>query len=444
MDQDKKGGARRPHLTNEQRIRIKLMLDEGRSLKEIARALGKSHTTISREIRSRSIESREGASGRVTNRCVHRESCELTQICEDRPDCTRRCPACNRCNLVCPRFEEEHRPGLLKAPYVCNGCKKEHRCTLVKRRYSPRKAQADYEATPRDSRSGANITTAQVNDLWRILRPLLNQGQSLHHIHANNPDVFTISVETMYRYAAIGLPGALRGDMPRACMLRPRKAKTAEHKVDRLCREGRAYADLEAFLLACPGVRPVQMDSVAGRVGGKVLLTIMFPALDFMLAFLRERNNARTVAEVFAFLRRLLGADAGNPAPFARLFPCILTDNGSGFSDPAAIEGPGREFTRIFYRDPMMSNQKAQCERNHEFIRMILPKGTSFDSLTQDDVNLMMSHVNSYSRPSLGDCAPIDLFRSCFGPRLLEALGIRRIPSNEIVLKPGLLAKKTS
>ena len=441
MDQDKKKGVTRPHLTNEQRVLIKIMLDEGRSLKQIAKAVGKSHSTISREIRSRSIESLRVAPWRVPNRCVHRRECKSAQLCADRPGCTRRCSACRRCNSICPRFVEERCPALARAPYVCNGCKLERDCTLRKRFYSPRKAQEDYEATLRDSRSGANMTTDEVRSLWGLLAPLLARGQSLHHAYVNNRDRFTVGEKTLYGYVNSGLLGALRGDMPRACALRPRKAKPAEHKVDRRCREGRGYDDYRVFLAEHPGVRPVQMDSVVGRVGGKVLLTVMFPAQDFMLAFLRERNDARSVADVFAFLRRTLGATAGNPGPFSRLFPCILTDNGSEFSDPVAIEGPGREFTRIFYCDPMMSNQKSQCERNHEFVRMILPKGTSFDSLTQDDVNLAMSHVNSYSRPSLGDCAPVDLFGACFGDRLAGDLGIRRIPSNEIVLKPRLLQK---
>ena len=89
----------------------------------------------------------------------------------------------------------------------------------------------------------------------------------------------------------------------------------------------------------------------------------------------------------------------------------------------------------------MKSNQKSQCERNHEFIRMVLPKGTTFDNLTQADVDLMMSHINSYARPSLGDCTPFDLFEACFGKGLLKKLGIRKIPANEIILNPDLLKK---
>ena len=70
---------------------------------------------------------------------------------------------------------------------------------------------------------------------------------------------------------------------------------------------------------------------------------------------------------------------------------------------------------------------------------MVLPKGTSFDNLSQTDVNLMMSHVNSYSRPVLNDKSPFDLFAFAYGPDILGKLGISSIPPNEIILKPTLI-----
>ncbi|MBO6167739.1 MAG: hypothetical protein J6P13_05250, partial [Kiritimatiellae bacterium] len=87
-------------------------------------------------------------------------------------------------------------------------------------------------------------------------------------------------------------------------------------------------------------------------------------------------------------------------------------------------------------------------ERNHEFIRLVLPKGshyflpTSFDSLTQDDVDLMMSHINSYVRESANDKTLYDLMTRKFGVEFADLFNIRRIPANDIVLKPSLLGIK--
>ena len=178
------------------------------------------------------------------------------------------------------------------------------------------------------------------------------------------------------------------------------------------------------------------MDSVIGRVGGKVLLTLMFTWCGFMLAFLRDRNDSQSVIDVFGRLWTAAGAER-----FRRLFPVLLTDNGSEFSNPTALEldPEGNRRTRVFYCDPRATNQKARIERNHEFLRMVFPKGTSFDNLSQADVDLTMSHVNSYSRPTLEDKSPFALFAFAYGADFPGHLGIRKIAPNEIHLKPALI-----
>ena len=185
-------------------------------------------------------------------------------------------------------------------------------------------------------------------------------------------------------------------------------------------------------------VSSVEMDTVIGRVGGKVLLTMMFKSCDLMLAFIRERNTSQSVIDIFNALYERLGEQC-----FTELFPVILTDNGSEFSNPKALEvdEDGVIRTRIFYCDPYASFQKPNVELNHEFIRRILPKGTSFDSLTQADTDLMMSHINSYSRDKLNGKSPLDLFSLLYGSDTLEKLGQIRIEANEILLKPLLLKK---
>lgn len=99
----------------------------------------------------------------------------------------------------------------------------------------------------------------------------------------------------------------------------------------------------------------------------------------------------------------------------------------------------GAPRSRLFYCDPCASWQKGRVERNHEFLRLLLPRGSSFDGLTQADVDKVLSHVNSYSRPALNDKAPFDLFAFTYGVDLLTQLGLQRIPADRIVLKPSLL-----
>jgi IS30 family transposase len=417
-------------------LEIERALKQGSSFKKIAAKISKHPSSIAREILGRRTPSNKGAFGRITNRCISRRSCNRQQLCLDKPDCLRRCTTCHLCNTACSHFVEETCSRLEAPPYVCNGCKDESKCVLHKQYYLHHLASRHYREHLVLSREGANITEEELLAIDALVSPLIRKGQSLHHILVNNPDRFSVNEKTLYRYVAGGLLRAKNGDMPRVCTLRPRARKPVEHKVDTGCRIGRTYADYQAFTAAAPDLRVVEMDSVIGRVGGKALLTLMFPWCGLMLAFLRDLNDSKSVSEVFARLWLLAG-----PVLFRQLFPVLLGDNGSEFSNPKALEldPDGNPRTRVFYCDPRATNQKARIERNHEFIRMVLPKGSAFDRLEQADVNRMMSHINSYSRPALGDRAPLDLFAFVHGVGILEALGLHKIAPNDIVLKPRLI-----
>jgi IS30 family transposase len=431
--------AGKKHLTGSERMQIENHLKEGASLKQIALKLGRSASTISREVKARALPSDKGAPYRVRNRCVSRGGCEKRYRCGDlKPNCTKLCRSCNTCNAVCDEFVEEVCWRLSESPYVCNGCLDERQCVLGKKYYINRKAHEAYREMLVESRAGANITEGELLSLDAFISPLIMKGQSVHHIVANNPDQFNVSEKTIYRYVDGSLLKARNIDMPRVCRIRPRRKKPMEHKVDSKCRIGRTLVDFHAFKSKTP-VPAVEMDSVLGRIGGKVLLTLMFKSCDLMLAFIRGRNTSQSVIDIFDMLYELLGADC-----FKSLFKVCVGDNGSEFSNPRLLEhdAQGNRRTHVFYCDAYASYQKPNVELNHEFIRKVLPKGTSFDNLTQNDISLMMSHINSYSREKLQDKSPFDVFSFLYGNGILEKLGIKKIPPNDIVLRPSLLRKQ--
>ena len=53
-------------------------------------------------------------------------------------------------------------------------------------------------------------------------------------------------------------------------------------------------------------------------------------------------------------------------------------------------------------------DKKDQLKKNHEFIRYILPKGSSFKNITQEDCNLIMNNINSLCRNSLKGKSPYE------------------------------------
>lgn len=78
----------------------------------------------------------------------------------------------------------------------------------------------------------------------------------------------------------------------------------------------------------------------------------------------------------------------------------------------------------------------------HEMIRRVIPKGVSFDHLTQEDIDLMMSHINSYTRKKLNNRSAHQLFSTIHGEDVLAKLNQKLIPANEINLTPSLLEQR--
>ena len=431
--------AKQKHLNNDERSLIEDSLREGKSLKIIALLLGKSTSTISREIKKHAVCSNKSAQFRIPNRCIYKRSCKKDNLCEDKPNCNRKkCSTCNQCNSVCSDFVEEVCSKLEKPPYVCNGCDDEHNCILRKQYYLHKTAQASYKETLVVSREGVNISENELLQLDKFISPLIKKGQSVHHIISNNPDELNCSEKSIYRYVNANLLAARNIDMPRVCRIKPRKTKPVECKVDKKCRIGRTYEDYKSYLENHPDTSIVEMDTVEGKKGGKVLLTLIFKNTGFMPAFLRDNKTSKSVIDVFNNLYKVLGKEI-----FEKIFPVILTDNGTEFSNPSALEfaDDGTRRTRIFYCNSYSPYQKPSVENNHEFIRKILPKGYSFDNLTQDDVDLMMNHINSYSREKLNDKSPHLTFSFLYGEYIINLLGAKIVPSNDIILRPGLLKK---
>ena len=431
-------------LTFEDRLTIEKGLRENKSFGAISKEIGKDRTTVAKEIKKYAYDLKSGYSSYPYNACIHRISCKAKKICGS--SCTRstayKCSVCNKCNDNCPDFAEEICQGRFKPPYVCNGCEQYGRCTLKKYIYNAEDAHLQFCENLSESRTG--IMAAE-SDLFRInalVTPLIKQGQSIHQIYINHADELMCSEKTLYNYIDARLFEVRNIDLPRKVRYRPRYKKP-EFKVDKGCRIGRNYQDFQKYLENNPETTIVQMDTVIGEAGGKCLLTIHFVETSLMLAFLRDANTSKSVIDVYNALDKALG-----PELFNKLFPVILTDNGSEFSNPKAIEyresfmgGNTRHRTNIYYCDPSRPYEKGAIEVNHELIRRVLPKGTSFNKLTQQDIFLMMDHINSYKRKKLNNRSPYEAFSFYYGEDVLKKLGCRQIPADSIILKPGLLKK---
>lgn len=425
------------HMTLSDRIAIEQGLLERLSFREIAAVIGKDATTVAKEVK-RAIGYKKKDAWTVD--CKHAAGCRISNLCCG-TDCTSFCKECNAviCTEVCRRWKPAYCELLEHPPYVCNGCSSRLQCHLEKKVYRAKDAQRMYEKKLSNSRKGINMTREELLQLNALVSPLILQHQSLSHIYATHADEIGISRATLYKYIAEGYLDAKTMDLPRKIRYKRRKKAKNPSSINYKYRSGRTYRHFENFVEEHPELEIVEMDTVKGsRQKGPCLLTLLFRSSNLMLLFLLPECTMGAVIRQFNAITEAIGLDA-----FRRTFPILLTDNGPEFKDSAGIEtAPSGEWrTRLFYCDPQQTNQKSRLERNHEYIRYIIPKGVSMHWLTKDQVQLMMNHINNTKRDSLNGHSPFEVASLLIKKEVLDSFGLVYVSPDQVQLNPALFKK---
>lgn len=428
-----KSNVKGKHLTIHDRTYIQEAISYGHSLNEISNYLGKDSTTISKEVKKNRIfkENKSEFKGG----CANRKTCKITNLCND--SCKEFCKSCRSLNCMrkCSSFKRKTCKRIMRFPHVCNGCEVRTNCRLDKYRYSAKHAEASYRDKLETSRQGINTTQTELKALDDLISPLILKGQPITHIYANHKHEIMCSERTLYNYIDLRLLAVRNIDLRRKVKYKPRKSnKTPKEK--KTHRIGKSYIDFCAYMTENADTEVIEMDTVYGRKGGKVLLTLFFRRSSLMAAILLDRCTQECVTEAFNKIYDEVGPDV-----FKASCPIFLTDNGSEFLNPDAIEYDlnGDQRTKVFFCDPMASYQKGQLEKNHGFIRYVLPKGRSFDHLNQEKITLLMNHINSVSRKGLNNNTPFKLAQRHLDQKLLDALSFKEIHPDEVHLKEELL-----
>ena len=399
---------------HDDRINLQAAIAKDWTLAQTARLLRKSRSTVYREI---------------LNNLTYRD-CRHT--CSH---CRKSCPQAERPTFQhgrCPLFEAYQCERWRSWPYCCNGCPESQYCTDRKRFYDCVDANALSIGKRHEPRVFKGISDDDVARMDSVVSEGVLRGQSLHHIWESDATLRGICCErTVRRYVYAGYLSVKAHQLPRYVRF-SHEYDYSEKKpanVERML--GRTYSDYGKWVEAHPDANLWQYDSVEGKATDRqAILTITYPEFRFQFGYLISKGNARSVLRKLKGLRKLLGAD------YAGAFGCNLSDNGPEFARFHEIEGWG---VRCFFTNPYRSTDKASCERNHEFIRYVIPKGRSLDGLTQEKVGLLFSHINSYVRGSNENRTPYDLMAARFGEGFMEAIGIKHIPAKDVLLKPSLL-----
>lgn len=413
------------HLTESHRIKIEHYLNENYSYRKIAELLNVNVSTISREVK-RNIRTYSISNHMVIVECIHKDNCERLKGSSKSKMCSINCPDYEL--RKCDRFSTKN------AKPVCNSCPNNAKCKLARKKYIANVANNKYELRI-ILRPKIRITQEQFDFINKLFSEKMTKGQSISVIYQNHKDEIMISENTVRNYLKRGLLNSNQLDMIRPRFTANKSVKRRVIKnVDLL--NGRTYEDYINYTKE-KDILIVQLDTVVGKlVDNKKILTIHWPSFHFQIGILLEKLSPAFVNNALMELKNKLGLET-----YKILFQVILTDNGIEFSLLDEIENDenGELITKVFFCDPYKSSQKGSCERNHEFIRYVLPKGVSFDNLNQKDVDLIFSHINSTPRNSLGFKTPFELFKTAFGIEVLRILNINEINKDDVHLKPELI-----
>lgn len=382
------------HLTLSDRNDIQLGLERSETFKAIGQSILKDPTTVSKEVKR--------------NRQIRESTCH---------------------NLPCPLLD--------KAPFVCNGCpKRRQNCGYKKIFYLAKQAQKQYEQTLIEAREGTPLNSKTFWDMDKVISDGVKKGQHIYHIlKTHNLDV---SSSTVYRHIRKGYLSIAPIDLARAVKFKERR-KSKLPSIPKEAKKGRSYEDFQNYLALKQLNSWLEMDTVMGSMGGKVLLTFNLSFCNFIFARLLDN---KTTLEVTKHLYDIKNTLHQADKDFFQLFPVILTDNGGEFARVDDIEMDVRGESKLFFCDPNRSDQKGRIEKNHTLIRDILPKETSFDNLTQEDINLVCSHVNSVKRAALNGKSAYELFAFTYGEEIPKLLGISKIPAEDVCQSSKLLQHK--
>lgn len=407
------------HMTLEDRKKIQDGLENGLSRTEIAKIINKDISTVAKEIKNRrKLKPRNLFNTPIT--CTKFKECRI-------------------CHGKCSEYEEIKCLRRDRKVGVCNLCPKMNNCRLDKYFYYAKQAHANYLYTLKDSREGVNLTTKEMLNIVSIIKPLLKKGQSVYQILANHPEI-KLCTKSLYTYIESGIfqdYGINNFSLRRQVSMKERK-KLKKRK-EPVNYEGRKYKDYLDFVTKNPTIPTTQMDTLYNQQDGPYIQTFIFQNTNLMIGFLHAEKTSESMASTLDNLQLTLEND------YSKLFSLLLTDRGTEFEKYDLFEvntETGEIRSNIFYCDPQTPSQKPNVENNHNYVRNIIPNGKSLKNLTQEDLNLMFSHINSAPRASLNGKTPYEAFKFLYGNEILKKLNIQKIEKDMVTLQPYLLKIK--
>lgn len=335
-----------PPLNYAERQIIERMVGAGKNKAEIARTIGRDKSTIKREIKRGSVEQREAVQSTSKRLEVPLERKVIRYFA----DVGQRVANENRAR-------SGRKSKLLTCPDLVEFVEKS---VLGPKKWSP----------------DAALGHARENNLY--------PGQS-------------ISTKTFYNWIDDGLVRIKNIDLQLKVRRKPRNPRQERKK-----KLGKSIEERPKTVDEREEFGHWEGDGIVGKGQNGFLISLVERKLGMGFLFNVQTRDSCRIVDVLDSLQTQYGGH------FPKIFKTITFDNGSEFAASAAIERGNR--TQAYYAHPYSSFERGTNENWNGIVRRFIPKGSSFEKLTNDDMIRIANYINTLPRKRFRYRTPKDLW----------------------------------
>lgn len=263
------------------------------------------------------------------------------------------------------------------------------------RGYHYKQAQAKAEDRQRRLQNYRSLTIEMRNFIrTKMTEEQWSPAQIVGHLRKNSKP--SVCVETVYEYVRTDKENG--ADLWKHCrhQLKHRKKQVSEPSAAVTDKTSIAErpADWDG---STPG--DFEMDTIVGKDGKGAIVTLVERKTTLTMARkLPNGKNAKALAQMVILM--LL--------PYIGKIRSITTDNGTEFAEHLLIAK--RLKAKIFFAHPYCSWEKGCIEYHNKLIRQYIPKGTDFDTVTDEMLKEIIIKLNKRPRLKLDFSTPVAEF----------------------------------
>ena len=262
-----------------------------------------------------------------------------------------------------------------------------------KERYNPDGAQRRYEEMLKHKGAKAKITLDDEyrKDIAELIKEKRYSPQAaMYAVNSNGKEykVKITSVNTIYKAIR---NGRIENVRMKDCPMHGKRKKKVQ-KVERQKRptKGTSIEKRSKSVLKRKQFGHWEMDTVVGGQGSKAVLLVLTERKTRYELIVRLHDH--TAGEVIKALTELKNKYGDS---FNEIFKDVTCDNGSEFAFVNEME---KIVNKIYYAHPNSPFERGSNENQNRLIRRHYPKGSSFDNVTEHDIETVQEWMNNYPR----------------------------------------------